>query len=318
MSWLFSQVLVEEYLVENSLDGEQSVQSSGKPIQQAYCAPDKMTDFSRLSRFGMTFKPLTGIPGEELSMSSVVAFHVRTLVPQEKAQELMENDQECGEKWLASFVKYDHDSSSWKTHQCSLLGDLDEFSETWPQWGLMRNGECWEQRMLEQTIRGTGFGLSPDGKATFHTPNTTGLDGGSNSRKALKKRQETWPTPTASQARSEGMILQMRQLVESGTTTVAEAEAMIGGSLTPKRMSKWPTPVCQDSRHATTRHLDPKNQHWKSNLGEVVMSLEQPNIGGRLNPTWVEWLMGWPLGWTDLKPLEMDKFHCAQQQLGES
>jgi hypothetical protein len=27
-----------------------------------------------------------------------------------------------------------------------------------------------------------------------------------------------------------------------------------------------------------------------------------------LNPMWVEWLMGWPLGWTDLKPLETDKF----------
>ena len=29
---------------------------------------------------------------------------------------------------------------------------------------------------------------------------------------------------------------------------------------------------------------------------------------GTLNPTWVEWLMGWPLGWTDLNPLETDKF----------
>jgi len=29
---------------------------------------------------------------------------------------------------------------------------------------------------------------------------------------------------------------------------------------------------------------------------------------GTLNPTWVEWLMGWPLGWTDLKPLAMDRF----------
>ncbi len=27
-------------------------------------------------------------------------------------------------------------------------------------------------------------------------------------------------------------------------------------------------------------------------------------IGGQLNPTWVEWLMGFPLGWTDLEPLE--------------
>lgn len=29
---------------------------------------------------------------------------------------------------------------------------------------------------------------------------------------------------------------------------------------------------------------------------------------GQLNPPWVEWLMGWPVGWTDLKPLGMDKF----------
>ena len=27
---------------------------------------------------------------------------------------------------------------------------------------------------------------------------------------------------------------------------------------------------------------------------------------GNLNPDWVEWLMGWPVGWTDLKPLSMD------------
>jgi DNA (cytosine-5)-methyltransferase 1 len=62
MSWLFSQALVEEYLEASSLDGEQSAPLNGKPTQQAYCAPDKMTDFSRLSRFGMTFKPLTERP----------------------------------------------------------------------------------------------------------------------------------------------------------------------------------------------------------------------------------------------------------------
>ena len=31
-------------------------------------------------------------------------------------------------------------------------------------------------------------------------------------------------------------------------------------------------------------------------------------MGGQLNPDWVEWLMGWPIGWTDLKPSGMDKF----------
>jgi len=40
--------------------------------------------------------------------------------------------------------------------------------------------------------------------------------------------------------------------------------------------------------------------------------------GGQLNPTWVEWLMGWPLGWSELKPLEMDKSHFVPQVHGES
>ena len=196
MSWLISKALMNslslqglaaESLEDTFLDGEQSVPLSGKPIQQAYCAPDKMTEFSRLSRFGMMFKPLTENHGEGLSMSSAVDFHVKTLVRQEKVQELTENEVECGEKWHASFTKYDPDLSLWKTHQCSLLGDLEEFSETWPQWGLMRNGECWERRTLEQTIRGTGYGLLPNGIDKFHTPCTTGLDGGEQQSQSVEK-----------------------------------------------------------------------------------------------------------------------------------
>jgi len=160
MSWLFSQALVAEYLGGNFSDGEQSVPSSGKPIPQAYCAPDKMTAFSRLSRFGMTYAPLTASRGEELLTLYLAAFHAPTLVPQEKEPESMEKPLECGEKWRGSFVKFSLDSCSWKTHQCSLLGDLDEFSETWPKWGLMLDGECWEQQTLVQSTKGIAFGLS--------------------------------------------------------------------------------------------------------------------------------------------------------------
>ena len=203
MTWLISKALMNslssqaqavESLEDTCSDGEQSVPSNGSHTQLAYCAPDKMTAFSRLSRFGMMYKPLTEDLGEELLMSYRAGFHAKTSLPQGEAQGLMESDQECGEKWRGSFTKYDPDSCSWKTHQCSLLGDLEPFSETWPQWGLMRNGECWEQTTLERTIRGTGFGLEPNGVDNFHTPNTTGLDGGSNSRRALKKRLESWPS----------------------------------------------------------------------------------------------------------------------------
>jgi hypothetical protein len=294
MSWLYSQALAEEYLGESCSDGEQSAPLNGNPIQQAYCAPDKMTDFSRLSRFGMMFNPLTEDRGRELLTLYLGGFHAKTSQPQEKAQELTENEAECGDKWRASFTKFDPDTHSWRTHQCSLLGDLDEFSETWPQWGLMRDGECWEQRMLEQTIRGTESGLSPDGVATFHTPNTTGLDGGSNSRKALKKRQEQWPTPC---------------FPGNGGTN---------GKAKLKRMLMWPTPVTSDCQ------MRRPTEKWS---GTDLVCAVWTETGGRENPTqppallnatWVEWLMGWPLGWTDLKPLEMDKSHYVQQQPSES
>ena len=38
--------------------------------------------------------------------------------------------------------------------------------------------------------------------------------------------------------------------------------------------------------------------------------------GGVLNPAWVEWLMGVPIGFSDLKPLEMDKYLSWQEQHG--
>ena len=240
MSWLYSQALVEEYSAASCLDGEQSVQSSGKPIQQAYCAPDKMMVFSRLSRFGMTYKPLTENLGEELLMSYLAGFHARTSVPQEKAQELTENDQECGEKWRGSFTKYNPDSCSWKTHQCSLLGDLDEFLETWPQWGLMRDGECWEQQTLERHIRGTGCGLSPNNIDSFHTPNTTGLDGGSNSRRALKKRIQMWRTPDTGAGGTSGLLKEGKTHRENGQPIQIRLVDQVNNP------HLWPTPCSTD------------------------------------------------------------------------
>ena len=81
----------------------------------------------------------------------------------------------------------------------------------------------------------------------------------------------------------------------------------------------WPTPVKSD--HSSRRPS--KGWQGNSDLPSVVWTQtggkENPQMSpASLNATWVEWLMGWPLGWTDLKPLEMDKFLSAQQQPGES
>jgi DNA (cytosine-5)-methyltransferase 1 len=153
--------------------------------------------------------------------------------------------------------------------------------------------------MLEQTIRGTESGLSPNGVDSFHTPNTTGLDGGSNSRKALRKREEMWQTPVHSEARQG---LQIRRDGKKGTQTSLSTAVLT-----------WPTP--------RTKGMCGGSGSW--DLLNKNTTIEEARLmgagnGGQLNPTWVEWLMGFPLEWTDLKPLEMHKFPYVPQQLGES
>ena len=60
----------------------------------------------------------------------------------------------------------------------------------------------------------------------------------------------------------------------------------------------WPTPASTD---------------WKRNgKEEAVARGHSPNlpevVGGKLNPDWTEWLLGWPIGWTGSKPLGTDRF----------
>ena len=238
MSWLFSQALVEEYLADTSLDGEPFAPSNGNHTQQAYCAPDKMTAFSRLSRFGMTYKPLTETRGEELLTLYRAAFPAKTSAQLEKEQELTESAAGCGEKWRASFTKYNPDSRSWKTHQCLLLGDLEPFSETWPQWGLMRNGECWEQRTLGLVTIEKEFGY--------------------------------WPTPTAGDWKATGKLETLKR---------------------------------QGDKNGAGHQNKPQYQYARKYNMKMPLAAQ-------------EILMKWPLGWTDLKPLEMDKFPCVPQQRG--
>ena len=79
----------------------------------------------------------------------------------------------------------------------------------------------------------------------------------------------------------------------------------------------WPTPNASDYRDRGNMS-NPCVQKRIDNGKQLGLSMVVHPTSGKLNPMWVEWLMGWPLGWTDLKPLEMDKSHCVQQPLGES
>ena len=58
----------------------------------------------------------------------------------------------------------------------------------------------------------------------------------------------------------------------------------------------WPTPTARDWKDGTAKSCE--NVPVNALLGRSVHGPGQPE-NGSLNPTWVEWLMGFPAGWTD-------------------
>lgn len=105
-----------------------------------------------------------------------------------------------------------------------------------------------------------------------------------------------WPTPcTRDYKGARGMAAQRRK--GNPLDTIPNAVAY-GGTQTQQN---WPTPT---------------QSEWKGrgpNSKQQGLTNQVPCTGAQLNPSWVEWLMGWPIGWTELKPLETDKFRNVQQ-----
>lgn len=87
----------------------------------------------------------------------------------------------------------------------------------------------------------------------------------------------SWPTPTV-----------------CGNHNRAGASARSGDGLATADRSRpmmWATPVARDSRA-------PGRSRFERTGSKAGDPLPQ-QVGGTLNPTWVEWLMGVPTGWTD-------------------
>ncbi len=85
-------------------------------------------------------------------------------------------------------------------------------------------------------------------------------------------RHGLWPTPTVAAAKSGGRY-------GNGAPSLATAARDF-----------WPTPT-------STNHKQGANS--KAGGASAGALLLPAAAGGMLNPTWVEWLMGWPIGWTD-------------------
>jgi hypothetical protein len=232
----------------------------------------------------MMFKPLTDAHGEAVLMSYLAASPAPTFPALEREQALTEKPVPCGDTWQGSLAKFDPASSSWRTHQYLLFEDLTECLETFPRWGMMRDGELWEQSTPVLRTDETESGLWPtatagDSKnaanrtATRHNPNSKHHSG-----TTLVDAVRMWPTPTVDDANN-----------------VTRASGQFQ-SLT-RAIKMFPTPTAQDA----------KNNGAQSQMLRNTKPLNA-EIGGALNPMWVEWLMGWPIGWADCAVSATDKF----------
>ena len=370
MSFIFSRALVEAYLEASCSDSAPFAPSNSNPIPQACCSPDRMTAYSRLSRFGMTYEPLTDDRGAALLTWYLEASRARTFQPQEKAPALTAPAPASGGKCTELSMKYDRNSHSWKTHLCLWDEDLPESSVILPKSGTMRNGLCWERTMWEPRTSESASGylhMIPTPTAC-NAPNK-----GSHSRgpKSLMDVATTgwmpvmmWPTLRAGKSSGENPESWLARYVAGKVSTpplgldvkfaTPQARDFRTGEARrwedPARsrnlndqIAKFPTPTSRDWKDSgssqgnrkspnlgtiASRFPTPRTKVMCGGTGSyrkmkdleakgIISSEERRQMtagsGGQLNPTWVEWLMGWPLEWTALKPLATDKYRLWQQ-----
>jgi hypothetical protein len=183
-----------------------------------------------------------------------------------------------------SFAFYDRATSLWRTWQLCLDGALDEFSETWPRSGTMRSGIVFLLPPLVPPI----------------------LDGGCS----------FWPTPMAQETNAY-----QRDRGQKGK----ERMTLTGAA------PLFPTPTASDWHRGASHaaHRKRPNRHGSLMLGEMIGQLyPTPRAGGRdnaggsnsrrtakkngtyigrlLNPGFVEYLMGLPIGWSKLTRRAME------------
>jgi hypothetical protein len=207
-----------------------------------------------------------------------------------------------GLKCVASLAKYDPDTRSLKTYQCSFIEDLNVYSATLPKSGTIVNGKLSEQTMLVLGIEGRESGLWPTPTGTERSgtnPKTGRGEGLSKVVKMTLKDTHSIPTPTASDhIKRESTSTEKLNFATNKTVSLDRwVEKFPDQKTTDKmRQQMFPTPSANEDAAGTPKG---KMQRMLGNCEEVR------NTGtGTLNPTWVEWLMGFPSGWTDLKDSE--------------
>ena len=197
--------------------------------------------------------------------------HARTSATPGKVKASSESDLGSGRRCFDSSEMYGQRGQLLKMYQPLDLKDLPWSYKISARSGIALNGTVYPLVPLARPTRGTASG--------------------------------SWPTPCANTRPNEGNVRLLRAKVEAGELSREEAKGMLNGKdpfeaqgAVPKKM--WPTPTSRDWKDGSAQAC--KNVPANCLLGREVHSRENYQTSGALNPTWVEWLMGFPIGWTDL------------------
>lgn len=278
------------------------VLSRSKNTRGASCSNDSVTAACQDSLYGTTSKPSTERLGEDGSMSLPGASLAKTLQPAAAAKVSPAHGQDCGKKWRVSSTRYDHATSSWKIHPCLFNEVLPWSSVILPKWGMMLDGVLWEPIM-----------------SAHHS---TAGDCGS-SQKIHQGERQCEPM-TDGTADDVGEMFSRAVNVIMGNGNAANVVSGLIHSTMKKATAAngvdrimWPTPIHSEARQGYQDRSRSKKGGQKSLSTVVIDEMGgRKKVIGQLNPTWVEWLMGWPAEWTALKSLEMDKFRSWQHSHG--
>jgi DNA (cytosine-5)-methyltransferase 1 len=200
--------------------------------------------------------------------ASLADFHVKTCRSPDEERALMESEAVYGESLPASLARFDHATSSWRTWQLCLVEGLEPFLGTWPRSGMMRSGIAYQLAPLVPLTDETVSGY--------------------------------WPTPTVVYTRAnwEPERIRARQAeVKAETLAKGKHHTDNGFGLNlAQAVRMWPTPNAGDYKAGMSNA--PGRQ--QSSLPRTVGIVEGVSSGkrGGLNPTWVEWLMGFPTEWS--------------------
>ena len=219
--------------------------------------------------------------------SSVPGSRAKTCRLPASGQESRGRERDSGLRSSDAFAIYDPDSSFWRTCQASFPWGSDEYSGTWPRAGMTRNGIASLRQPLVPLTAVTGSSLwrSPtayDWKNTGHSEQVYLGDQVRPSQVVNPKKAQTmWRTPAA---REPGW--KYIEIVDKDGNPPTHPNQRFYDKATGR--------VVQQG-------LTQQVERWpiKGVSLEKAQATEE-GAGGALNPTWVEWLMGFPAEWTAL------------------